>query len=124
MTNLIPSTCTKCGAAMTGLWTPGCEGYCVACAPALFAAEGAERDAKRERCACDDSDVLGRAEVRGVLRNAIADAGSLRAFARQHGISAAYVSDVMNWKREPGPKVLGALGLKQLRFTTRRYAHA
>jgi hypothetical protein len=120
MENLIPSTCTNCGAAMAGLWTPGCEGYCVACAPALFAAE---HDAKRERCACDDSEVLGRAEVRGVLRNAITDAGSLRAFARQHGISAAYVSDVMNWKREPGPKVLRALCLKQLRITTLRYAH-
>lgn len=38
---------------------------------------------------------------------------SLRQFARELGISAAYLSDIYLGRREPGPKVLGPLGLSK-----------
>jgi len=38
---------------------------------------------------------------------------SLRQFARELGISAAYLSDVYLGRREPGPKVLQSLGLSK-----------
>ena len=34
-----------------------------------------------------------------------------REFAKQHGLSAQYVNDVLHGKRKPGPKILKALGL-------------
>ena len=38
---------------------------------------------------------------------------SLRQFARELGISAAYLSDIYLGRREPGPKVLQPLGLSK-----------
>lgn len=35
-------------------------------------------------------------------------------WARTHGISAAYVSDVIQGRREPGEKILKALGLEKV----------
>lgn len=51
------------------------------------------------------SDVLTKL-TRGIDR-----AGSLRRHAIALGISAAYLSDVMNGKREPGRKLLTPMGL-------------
>jgi DNA-binding transcriptional regulator YdaS (Cro superfamily) len=36
------------------------------------------------------------------------------AWARSHGISPAYVSDVINGRREPGPAILDALGIERV----------
>lgn len=36
------------------------------------------------------------------------------AWAKAHGISPAYVSDVIQGRREPGEKILKALGLKRI----------
>lgn len=44
---------------------------------------------------------------------------TLRALAKELGISAPYLSDIMNGNRSPGPKVLKALGLE--RETVTRY---
>ncbi len=52
-----------------------------------------------------------------ILNVAIEKAGSLRAFARNHKISAAYVSDVRLGKRGAGPSIAKALGY---RVKTRR----
>jgi hypothetical protein len=44
------------------------------------------------------------------LNAAIKKAGSARAFARQAGVSAQYVSDVVNGKRHAGDAIARALG--------------
>jgi DNA-binding transcriptional regulator YdaS (Cro superfamily) len=49
-----------------------------------------------------------------VLREGIAKAGSLSAYARQIGCSAAYLSDIVNGRREMGEKVCKALGLERV----------
>lgn len=41
-------------------------------------------------------------------------AGGVRALARDWGISPAMISDVINGRRGPGPKVLKAFGLKRV----------
>lgn len=48
------------------------------------------------------------------LRAAIAKAGSQAAFAEMYGLSAAYVNDVINGRREPGPAILEALGVEKV----------
>lgn len=54
------------------------------------------------------------AEVRDLLREACIDAGSQRAWATEHGVSPVYVSDVLSGRREPGEKILDALGLRKI----------
>jgi DNA-binding transcriptional regulator YdaS (Cro superfamily) len=48
------------------------------------------------------------------LRAAIVEAGSQSAFAELHGLSTAYVNDVLNRRREPGPAILEALGIEKV----------
>ncbi len=52
--------------------------------------------------------------VRELLRQACETAGSQSAWAQAHEMTGAYVSDVINGRREPGPKVLRALGLSRV----------
>ena len=47
-----------------------------------------------------------------VLRKRVEGADSLRAVARELGVSAAYVSEILRGTREPGPAVLGPLGIE------------
>jgi len=54
---------------------------------------------------------LDSLEVCRRLGAACKAAGSQRAFAEKHGLSAAYVCDVLNARREPGESILNALGL-------------
>lgn len=54
---------------------------------------------------------LDSLEVCRRLSAACAKAGSQKAFAEKHGISTAYLCDVLNARREPGPSVLDAIGL-------------
>lgn len=58
--------------------------------------------------------LLDSVDVFHRLRAACKVAGGQAAWAARHGISAAYVSDVLNANREPGPLVLNALGLKRV----------
>ena len=51
-------------------------------------------------------------DVRKLLRKACESAGSQQAWAEANKISPAYVSDVLVERREPGPAILDALGLK------------
>lgn len=46
------------------------------------------------------------------LRAACEAAGGQAAWAARHDLSAAYLSEVLNAKQEPGPRILEALGLK------------
>ena len=41
-------------------------------------------------------------------------AGSQKAAAAALGISAQYLTDILNGRREPGPKMLKALGLERI----------
>lgn len=50
-------------------------------------------------------------KVRETLAYACGRAGSAINWAGDHKISAAYVSDVINGRKEPGKKILDALGL-------------
>ncbi len=55
------------------------------------------------------------------LRAAVKQAGDQQTYARQIGISPAYLSDVLNARREPGDSILSALGLrKQVRYVEAR----
>jgi hypothetical protein len=58
--------------------------------------------------------VFTKQELVERLRTAIASAGSQEAFAAQHDIAAAYISDVMRGRREPGQKILDALGVERV----------
>lgn len=54
---------------------------------------------------------LDSVEVCRRLSAACKAAGSQKAFAEKHNVSAAYVCDVLNARREPGQSILDALGL-------------
>jgi len=47
-----------------------------------------------------------------ILRERCAKASQV-AVARELGVSPAYISDILQLRREPGPKVLDALGLER-----------
>lgn len=48
-----------------------------------------------------------------LLREACAAAGGQTRWARQHGLSHAYVGDVIHSRRGPGDSILRALGLQK-----------
>ena len=50
-------------------------------------------------------------QVLALLRAECDKAGSIRAWARKHGVSAMYVSNVLRSKQEPGPAICKPLGL-------------
>jgi hypothetical protein len=54
---------------------------------------------------------LDSIEVCRRLSAACKAAGSQKAWAEKHGVSPAYVSDVINALRPPGQSILDALGL-------------
>lgn len=53
-------------------------------------------------------------DVRKRLAAECGKLGSQTAWARRHGLSVPYVSDVINARREPGESVLQALGLERM----------
>jgi hypothetical protein len=53
-------------------------------------------------------------DVLRILRGACASAGSQRAWAEKHGLSAAYVSDVLKGRRNPGPAICKPLRLLEV----------
>lgn len=58
--------------------------------------------------------MLTTAQVRARLRAQMKRAGSAAAWGRQHRVSPAYLSDIMQGRREPGSAVLRPLGLRRL----------
>lgn len=56
---------------------------------------------------------IGLQQVLDALRAAIRAEGSCRAFARRHGLSAAFVSDVTLCKRVPSPRILALIGFER-----------
>lgn len=57
--------------------------------------------------------MLTEHEVIERLRDAIAQAGSQRKFAEQHGLTVAYVSDVLRGNRAPADRILAAIGVER-----------
>lgn len=49
---------------------------------------------------------------------------SQTAWAKKHGVSAAYVSDVLAGRREPGKLILDALGLERVTSYRRKKEQA
>lgn len=52
-------------------------------------------------------------EVLAALRLKCDEAGSQNAWAQAVGVTGAYVSDVLNKRREPGKSILDPLGLEK-----------
>ena len=50
------------------------------------------------------------ADIYAELRSACEKAGGQAQWAKSHGVSPQYVCDVLNARRDPGPKILGPLG--------------
>lgn len=59
--------------------------------------------------------IVTEGEVRERLAGAIRSygPGTQAAWARAHGLSGPYVSDVLSGRRAAGPAILAALGLKK-----------
>lgn len=57
-------------------------------------------------------------EVVAIIRRDVEKAPSLRAWARAHRVSAAYVSDVLSGRRAPGGKILRYFGLRSRKSVT------
>ncbi len=53
-------------------------------------------------------------ELVGLLARHIEQTGSQQAWAKAHGISKAYVCDVINRRAQPGTKILKALDLEKV----------
>jgi len=53
-------------------------------------------------------------KLRDMLRRECERAGSQAAWAKKHGIGPAYISDIISGRREPGAKLLRALGVERM----------
>lgn len=57
---------------------------------------------------------MNKSDFTATLTRYVHKAGSQSAAAKRLGVSGAYLSDVKNGRREPGEKLLTALGLKRV----------
>lgn len=64
------------------------------------------------------NNLLTLKDVRAELRDMLNEVGSQAALARKLGVTATHVGDLLDGTREPGDKVLPALGLKKVTFYT------
>jgi len=60
--------------------------------------------------------LLSATDVCALLTKQIEEAGSQANWCRDNGISTAYLSDVLNSRRQPGQKILDVLGLEVATF--------
>lgn len=58
--------------------------------------------------------MFGETEVREQLHAAIAEVGGQQAFAKRHGFSSAYISDVVRNRRDLSDRLLAALGIERV----------
>jgi hypothetical protein len=59
-------------------------------------------------------DNLSADDVRAILRDVVARAGSQKATALEAGVSYAFLNDVLHGRREPSGLLLDALGLERV----------
>ena len=57
---------------------------------------------------------MNRGNLIALLMAGVRVKGSQKAFAEHLGISTAYLNDVLHNRREPGEKILDALGIKRI----------
>lgn len=55
---------------------------------------------------------MTRLQMHAYIFLLVEQAGSQKALAKSLGISESYLSDVLHFRREPGEKLLGAIGVK------------
>lgn len=53
-------------------------------------------------------------EFRTYLKEQVKHFGSQRAFAKHCGVHEAFLSDIIRGRRDPGPKLLWALGFRRV----------
>jgi hypothetical protein len=58
---------------------------------------------------------MTRVELIEMLRGACAEAGGNAAWARRHCVTRVYVHEVLKGKKQPGPAIYRAFGLKAVR---------
>lgn len=63
---------------------------------------------------------MTESEVIALVRRKVDEAGSMREYARQTGVTVSYVSDLLNGRRAPGPKILGPLGIERVKVVDYR----
>jgi hypothetical protein len=63
---------------------------------------------------------MNESDVISLIRDKVAEIGSMRGLADRWGISAAYVSDLLAGRRSPGVKILGQLGLERVKTISYR----
>ena len=64
---------------------------------------------------------MSHAVILAKLRRQCEQSGSLRKAAIALGVSAAYLSDILSGKRQPGPKILAPLGYSRTVARTTAY---
>ena len=57
---------------------------------------------------------MTRDELIELLQRKVQRAGTQAALAKELGITAAYLGDVLNGKRKPGPTLLNAIGFRRV----------
>ena len=56
---------------------------------------------------------MNKDDVNKLFKSYVETAGSQASAARQLGVSAQHVADILRGRREPGPRVLDALGIER-----------
>ena len=67
----------------------------------------------------DGSRLLEARDIRRLLRTEVAEAGSQAAWARKTGIPRPDINKVLQGKKPPGKKMIGALGLRVVFVTAK-----
>jgi DNA-binding transcriptional regulator YdaS (Cro superfamily) len=57
---------------------------------------------------------MTEAEVLERVRQAVSEAGSIRAFAKQHGLTPSYVHDVLKGRRAVSERVAAIVGVQRV----------
>lgn len=60
----------------------------------------------------NNTHLVDKPAVLAALAQSVAAGGNQLSWCKQNGISPAYLSDVLSGRRDPGPKILDALGLE------------
>jgi hypothetical protein len=110
----MPRGDARTGAREAGVSSPNCPGGAARAAGDLLGSELKPGELLSENA-------LNLLEFYALLRQACREAGGQRAFARTHGMSEQYLCDVLNARKDPGDRILAALGLvKVVRYAHRR----
>jgi len=72
----------------------------------------------RQAGTCGNGGAMTELEIRKQIAGYVQAAGSLRNLAAIWKVSPAYLSDVLNGRRAPGPKVLDPIGYKRVKVVT------